>query len=342
MVIRLSGGLHHRFCNLTEFILLMRDKLAFLKPVEVPSCSKKRYGANSDGGYVLIDLPAYDALYSYGIGDNISFDLDFVSQYDAPVFCYDHTISSLPDTGLVFPVGSSPENNVNVELEVYWNIKKDDVIIKSLNQEYADTFNFTIEKLDGKRLRFVITRTDVDSGWGQELMLYISPRRNKLHWKQEGLSGRAEPGLGTLEQHIMENGHMEARNLLLKVDVEGSEWEVFDGLPVRILKKFQQVVVEWHGIAENNFEYSADKKWEVLNKLHKHFHVIHVHQNNWGPIHSLGEFKVPTVLEVTYLRRDPEFVVAPSVTNYPMEGLDFANRLSEDLPLDFYPFLPGD
>lgn len=51
----------------------------------------KRYGNNTDGGYVVCDYP-YSIMYSLGIGDNISFESDFINTYNCHVYAYDENI----------------------------------------------------------------------------------------------------------------------------------------------------------------------------------------------------------------------------------------------------------
>ena len=57
-----------------------------LIPVDVVNGKKIRLGRNHDGGYVLIDEGNFDKLYSYGIGDDISFETAFVNR--SPVDAY--------------------------------------------------------------------------------------------------------------------------------------------------------------------------------------------------------------------------------------------------------------
>jgi hypothetical protein len=51
-----------------------------------------------------------------------------------------------------------------------------------------------------------------------------------------------------------ENGNENAkdRSLMLKIDVESAEWKVFAEEPVENLKKFREIVVEYHWIHEVN------------------------------------------------------------------------------------------
>lgn len=55
-----------------------------------------RIGAKHDGGYVMLDdFKGKNTAYSVGIGTEISWDLDMV-QRGFQVYCFDHTIQSLP------------------------------------------------------------------------------------------------------------------------------------------------------------------------------------------------------------------------------------------------------
>lgn len=59
---------------------------------------KVRLGNQWDGGYVIpVSLLAKsDCLFSYGLGTDISFELDFVNNTDKKAYCYDHEIKENP------------------------------------------------------------------------------------------------------------------------------------------------------------------------------------------------------------------------------------------------------
>jgi len=107
----------------------------------------------------------------------------------------------------------------------------------------------------------------------------------------------------TLTQIFKESGNANAkdRSLLLKIDVESAEWTVFAEEPLESLKKFREIVVEYHWIndAENHHLYAqAVKKVEQAG-----FSVAHMHGNNWGRgMREWEEFSIPDVIEVTYIQ----------------------------------------
>jgi len=108
---------------------------------------------------------------------------------------------------------------------------------------------------------------------------------------------------GTLSQHFQRNGHKDLANasLLLKIDVEGAEWPVFAEEPMENLKKFREIIVEFHELKQVAQHPSFLKA--VSNILRAGFVVEHIHGNNNGGQAFLGERMIPNVLEVTYLQR---------------------------------------
>ena len=94
-------------------------------------------------------------------------------------------------------------------------------------------------------------------------------------------------------------------DLLLQMDIEGSEYQVLSKTPLETLKRFRIVVVEFHGLDWMNI--SPVLKCRILPALRKmavDFEVVHVHPNNCCGVTMAHGIPVPKVLEVTYLRRD--------------------------------------
>ena len=62
---------------------------------------------------------------------------------------------------------------------------------------------------------------------------------SRFHWKRIGLTGykRIGKNLKTLNELISENGHNNEKNIILKMDIESSEWEVFQDLNENDLEK---------------------------------------------------------------------------------------------------------
>jgi len=75
-----------------NFIDLLKPQNVFL--------TKKRFGPNDDGGYVMLDfvLENCSAVFAYGVGGDTRFEEDFfVPIYKKPAYLFDHTIRRLDD-----------------------------------------------------------------------------------------------------------------------------------------------------------------------------------------------------------------------------------------------------
>ncbi len=93
-------------------------------------------------------------------------------------------------------------------------------------------------------------------------------------------------------------------NILLKIDIENDEWAVFDATPPEMLKRFSQIVVEFHFF--NSF---SDFHWRrlyarVFKKMSEAYAVVHVHANNFGGVSNVANVVVPNVIEITFANRD--------------------------------------
>jgi len=107
----------------------------------------------------------------------------------------------------------------------------------------------------------------------------------------------------TLTQMLEENGHGNGgdHGLLMKIDTEGAEWQMFAEEPVANLKKFREIVVEFHDIgngAKHELYLQAVTQIEDAG-----FAITHLHGNNYGGLVSFGEYSIPSVLEVTFVQK---------------------------------------
>ena len=67
-----------------------------IRPMEAIGVKRERLGRRHDGGYVIVsDLQPGQPVYSLGISDDVSFDLDLAKR-GHDIYMYDHTIDRLP------------------------------------------------------------------------------------------------------------------------------------------------------------------------------------------------------------------------------------------------------
>jgi hypothetical protein len=78
----------------------------------------------------------------------------------------------------------------------------------------------------------------------------------------------------TLENQISKNGDT-GRHMILKMDIEGAEWESLLAAPDELLASIPQLAMEMHG-------YNDPKILEVIRKLKRNFYLVNLHFNNWS------------------------------------------------------------
>jgi hypothetical protein len=88
---------------------------------------------------------------------------------------------------------------------------------------------------------------------------------------QETSDGRP---FDTIANQIQKNGDA-GKEILLKIDVEGAEWDSFLATPEAVLDRIVQIPMELHGTNEGSF-------LDAIRKLKKTFYVVSVNYNNWA------------------------------------------------------------
>ena len=78
----------------------------------------------------------------------------------------------------------------------------------------------------------------------------------------------------TLENQIRKNGDIGWR-LIIKMDIEGAEWDSLLAAPEELLASIPQITMEMHGVDD-------PKIVEVLRKLKQNFYLVNLHFNNWS------------------------------------------------------------
>ena len=133
------------------------------------------------------------------------------------------------------------------------------------------------------------------------------------------------------------NGDWNQKDIILQIDVEGAEWEIFAAMGERALNKFRQIIVEFHGL-EFNME-----KLAILEKLRVTHTPVHVHYNNCGQtFQSINNFIYhPKLLEISYARNE-DYTFTPC-NNYFPTPMDAPNVQDKpDVPIGFFDILLDD
>ena len=93
-------------------------------------------------------------------------------------------------------------------------------------------------------------------------------------------------------------------DLILQMDIEGSEYDVLIETDIEILKKFRIMAIEFHNFHYLFNEYGFKLINSVFEKLSKVFYVVHIHPNSCSKVYENNGIQIPPIVEYTFLRKD--------------------------------------
>jgi hypothetical protein len=93
------------------------------------------------------------------------------------------------------------------------------------------------------------------------------------------------------------------RNLVLQMDIEGGEYEIFGNLSKSDLEPFGLILVEFHFLEKMRNSRGRDEVLGALELLNQGFILVHTHPNNAGGFFVDRYTKFPRVLETTWARK---------------------------------------
>ena len=146
----------------------------------------------------------------------------------------------------------------------------------------------------------------------------------KFHWKKIGLCGKGKQyeNLKNLEELIAENGHINEKNMILKMDIEFWEFESIIDLKEDTLNQFKYILVEYHFFKGekqyDNLYYNVLKK---ISKTHQSFYA----RCNGDRAHivQFGNNRICQIIEVCYIiKKDNTFKKDETV--YPIYEFDYS------------------
>ena len=75
---------------------------------------------------------------------------------------------------------------------------------------------------------------------------------------------------------IITNYLKDEKKLFLKIDIEGSEYDILEDIILN-KSKIQGIVIEFHEVSKN-----IDKIINFTNKLNTDLYLVHIHANNYS------------------------------------------------------------
>jgi hypothetical protein len=161
-----------------------------------------------------------------------------------------------------------------------------------------------------------------------------SPQANPLFvfHPQRVVGRRTAPGDITLTDIVARPELASDQDIVAKIDIDGSEWELLATTEPTTLQRLRQIAFEFHCthlFAEPGWAGTALAALANLTATHA---CIHVHGNNWGPFTVVGGIPFPAAFEATFIRRS-DHAVMPSSESFPTELDRPSNPKKPDLYL---------
>lgn len=146
--------------------------------------------------------------------------------------------------------------------------------------------------------------------WNKPVYMYdhtiekLPYEHSNFKWVKQGICGENDIGkykdLKSLSEILKDNGHENKTDMILKMDVEGAEWDVFSTFPVDDLDRFDQITLEMHWFLDLN---NRDKILASLHNLNVHHQLVHIHGNSFGISIPMEGYNMPDIMEATYVRK---------------------------------------
>jgi hypothetical protein len=123
----------------------------------------------------------------------------------------------------------------------------------------------------------------------------------------------------SLQSQFARNGDA-ANHLVVKMDVEGAEWDSILQTPDEVLARIDQLVFEFHGVSD------TARSLKVIAKLKRTFEIVHLHFNNYSCVAGVPPF--------------PAWAYEVTMVNKRLAEVDTIGKVTLPDPLDA-PNLPG-
>jgi hypothetical protein len=156
---------------------------------------------------------------------------------------------------------------------------------------------------------------------------------NMFYFEKRYLGGVNDDVFMTLGAWVGKSLPNYTQDLILQMDIEGSEYDVILETPDSIWKMFRIVVIEFHGLHTMFSQYGIKLIGFCFRKLLALFHIVHIHPNNFLPPLKRNGLAVPGVMEITFLRKDrPRWHEHGTVFPHPLDQPNFAEKPDVILP----------
>ena len=125
----------------------------------------------------------------------------------------------------------------------------------------------------------------------------------RFHFTRKHLGVTTDDSTMTLDDWVSER-HPGHDDLLLQIDIEGAEYEVFLATTDALMRRFRIIVAEFHSLDQFWNEPFFNLASRVFEKILQTHHCVHIHPNNYDQLSTVNGLEIPPVAEFTFLRKD--------------------------------------
>ena len=144
----------------------------------------------------------------------------------------------------------------------------------------------------------------------------------KFHWKKIGIGGNSERNynIQTLQDMMKENGHLNEKNMILKMDIEGAEWNSLKDVTEDILIQFKYILIEYHF---SNIDLPCF--YNTLKKIFKTHQPFYMHCSPFSKPIIFGNNRLCSAIEISYIiRKGFHFTTDKSI--YPIKEFSYGYK----------------
>jgi FkbM family methyltransferase len=129
-------------------------------------------------------------------------------------------------------------------------------------------------------------------------------KHDNLYFHKKQIAAKSSLNAITLSDLLSAEDAPRSPHILLKMDIEGDEWNVIDATSESDLNSCSQIICEFHNLSQLDSTGFYALAHKVIQKLTNKFAVFHIHGNNSAPVYNLANILVPDVIEVSFANRD--------------------------------------
>ncbi len=242
-------------------------------------------------------------------------------------------LGSIDDGGYVLPIKDIEYSDVLISMGISdnWDFEKDFSKIskaKILAYDHSINSKFWISKFKKDFIKFLKLKIFKPKKiykmfqFVDFLFFFKFNPKNQFFLEKIGNNKECLSIQKIISNHINKN-----EKIFLKIDIEGSEYEILDQI-ISIQDQIQGIVIEFHDVTKNihiieNF----------LNKIKSNLNLVHIHANNYS-VKKMNQF--PEALELTISSINLQTLNFDDSRVYPIKNLDFPNsKRSPDIKINF-------